>query len=79
MSAASHYYRKAIFRSGVEYLVGDKRAVFRYDMTSFDIECNRAAAEEIAQLCSSLAEGLDLEICGVLQKSVAAGFLFFQI
>lgn len=55
-----YYYAKAIFRPSVEYLVGDLRAVFRYDTISFDIECNQAASIEISRLCDGLSGGMDL-------------------
>jgi hypothetical protein len=59
MQALGHYYRKAIFRQNVEWLVGEARAVFTYEGTSFDVDCNAPAAEEIDRLCRALAQGLD--------------------
>ncbi|HKC64201.1 MAG TPA: iron-containing redox enzyme family protein, partial [Pyrinomonadaceae bacterium] len=43
----------------VEWLVGDARAVFTYDGTSFDVDCNEPAAIEIERLCRALAQGVD--------------------
>jgi hypothetical protein len=61
MSSTAHYYRKASFRPGTEYLIGDTRVVFSYyDTVSFDIDCNKAASDEIARLCQGLEDGLDL-------------------
>src|SRR5271155_2109025 len=62
MNYISHYYyRKAIFRRGVEYLIGETRIVFSYhDTVSFDIDCNKAASVEIDHLCQGLEDGLDL-------------------
>jgi hypothetical protein len=61
MSSVAHYYRKASFRPGAEYLIGDTRVVFSYcDTVSFDIDCNKAASEEIARLCQGLEDGLVL-------------------
>ena len=61
MTVAAQYYRKAAFRPGVEYLIGDTRVVLRYrDVVSFDIDCNKAASHEIARLCGALDQGLDL-------------------
>ena len=61
MSIVIHYYRRAAFRPGVEYLIGETRIVFSYrDVVSFDIDCNTAASREIARLCRALEEGLDL-------------------
>jgi heme oxygenase-like protein len=56
-----HYYQRAAFRPGVEYLIGDTRVVFRYrDIAAFDIDCNKAASGEIARLCQALEEGIEL-------------------
>ena len=61
MNSISHYYRKALFRPGVEYLIGDTRIVFIYrDTVSFDIDCNKEASVEIDHLCRGLEDGLDL-------------------
>jgi hypothetical protein len=61
MGTFGHYYEKAAFRSGVDYLIGETRIVFSYrDVVSFDIDCNKAASREIARLCRALEEGLDL-------------------
>jgi hypothetical protein len=59
-TAAQYYYTKPIFRPAVEYLVGDLRAVFRYDTVSFDIDCNEHASVEISRLCDLLTSGVDL-------------------
>jgi hypothetical protein len=61
MGSLAHYYRRAVFRPGVEYVIGEDRAVFSYDTISFDIEYNQRAGEEIARLCARLAEGLELQ------------------
>lgn len=59
MSGTASYYQKAVFRPGVEYLIADTRVVFSYrDAVSFDIDCNKAASEEIARLCGRLQCGL---------------------
>jgi hypothetical protein len=61
MGAHVHYYQRAAFRPGVEYLIGDTRVVFSYrDVVSFDIDCNKAASSEIARLCRALEGGIDL-------------------
>jgi hypothetical protein len=61
MNSTSQYYRKASFRPGVEYLIGDTRIVFSYrDTVSFDIDCNKEASVEIDHLCQGLEDGLDL-------------------
>lgn len=61
MSTFVSYYQQPAFRPGVEYLIGDTRVVLSYgDVVSFDIECNKAAAAEIARLCRALEEGLYL-------------------
>jgi hypothetical protein len=61
VTVAAQYYRKAAFRPGVDYLIGDTRVVLRYrDVVSFDIDCNKAASGEIARLCNALDRGLDL-------------------
>ena len=44
MTAAS-YYDRAGFRPGVETLVGDTRAVFTYDLISFDVEMNEPVCQ----------------------------------
>lgn len=59
MREREHYYNKAIFRDGVEWLVGDARAVFTYAGTTFDVDCNTPAAHEISRLCSLLDHGFD--------------------
>ena len=60
MHAVANYYRKASFRPEVQYLVGDTRIVFSYrDTVSFDIDCNKAASEEVARLCRCLEGGLN--------------------
>jgi hypothetical protein len=61
--SVAHYYKTASFRPGVQYLIGDTRIVFSYrDTVSFDIDCNKAASDEIARLCDSLEDGLDLAV-----------------
>jgi Iron-containing redox enzyme len=61
MGAFVHYYQRAAFRPGVEYLIGDSRVVLSYqDVVSFDIDCNKAASREIARLCQALERGVDL-------------------
>jgi hypothetical protein len=61
MSIVVHYYQRAAFRPGVEYLIGDTRVVFRYrDIVAFNIDCNKAASGEIARLCQALEEGIEL-------------------
>jgi Iron-containing redox enzyme len=61
MATCVHYYQRAAFRPGVEYLIGDTRVVLSYrDVVSFDIDCNKAASGEIARLCRALEEGIDL-------------------
>lgn len=60
MRQASYYDRPG-FRVGVEFLVGDTRAIFTYDEVSFDVDLNAAAAQEVERLCDALGEldGLD--------------------
>lgn len=57
-ATSAYYYRSVGFRSGVEHVLGDTRAVFTYDLTSFDVEMNEAAANEIERLCTDLRTGL---------------------
>ena len=57
-SVVAQYYRKATFRRGVTYVIGDTRIVFSYgDALTFDIDCNQAASEQIALLCRGLEDG----------------------
>jgi hypothetical protein len=61
MTQVEHYYQRAAFRPGVEYLAGDRRVVFSYrDIVTFDIDCNEAASEQIIRLCEGLRDGIDL-------------------
>lgn len=59
-SVAAHYYRRAAFRAGVDAIVGDTRAVFSYDLTTFDVELNPPAAVQVERLCRELRQGIDL-------------------
>jgi len=60
VNVVANYYKKASFRPGVQYLVGDTRIVFSYhDAISFDIDCNKAASEQVARLCRDLDKGLN--------------------
>jgi hypothetical protein len=58
VTAAAHYYRAIEFRAGVECIVGDTRAVFTYDLVTFDVDLNDAAAAEVDRLCADLRAGL---------------------
>jgi hypothetical protein len=60
MNTASYYDRPG-FRPGVEFLVGDTRALFTYDEVSFDVELNAAAAYHLERLCESLNDALGLD------------------
>jgi hypothetical protein len=61
MGIVVHYYQRAAFRPGVDYLIGDTRVVLRYrDIVAFNIDCNKAASGEIARLCQALEAGIDL-------------------
>lgn len=71
MVALNHYYRRPIFRDGVEYVMGEDRAVFSYDRISFDIEYNQQAGQEVSRLCAGLAKGLELQ-------NLAGQFLSFE-
>jgi hypothetical protein len=63
MSAAPSYYNRAAFRPGVDVLIGDTRALFTYDLLSFDIDLNAAAASQVERLCDALggAPGLVID------------------
>lgn len=61
MSQSLHYYQSARLRSGVAFLVGERKASFQYDTLSFDIDCNEAASHHINRLCTMLEQGLDFE------------------
>jgi hypothetical protein len=60
MSSAisDHYYEKLAFRPGVEYVIGATRAVFTYDLLTFDVELNEPAVVELDRLCAQLRAGL---------------------
>ncbi len=60
MSTATSYYDRPGFRDDVSALVGDTRAAFSYDLISFDIDLNEAAASHVDRLCVELADGLEL-------------------
>ncbi len=49
------YYDRAAFRHGVDVLIGDRRAVFTYDLVSFDVDYNEPSAPYVEQLCNALA------------------------
>lgn len=55
---SNHYYQKTAFRPGVEYVIGATRAVFTYDLVTFDVELNEPAVVELDRLCSKLRGGL---------------------
>lgn len=59
------YYDRAAFRAGVEALVGDTRALFTYDLVSFDVDLNAAAADEVERLCAGLRADAGLRIAEV--------------
>jgi hypothetical protein len=60
MIASASYYNRAAFRPGVDFLVGDTRAVFRYDSISFEVELNSAAAAYVDRLCRDLGDEIGL-------------------
>lgn len=64
MTAAS-YYERAAFRPAVDALVGDSRAVFTYDLVSFDVDLNATAAEQVDRLCVALGTEAGLSIADI--------------
>ena len=68
MNVSSTYYNSAAFRVGVEFLVGDTRAVFRYDSISFEVELNPAAAAYVEILCRDLNDESGLVISAVAKE-----------
>lgn len=59
--STSHYYRVVAFRPEVEHVIGERRAVFTYDLVTFDVDLNAAAAGEVERLCAALRMGLSTD------------------